>query len=136
MTDADAGDAGPAAEGQVLYDRDEQLEKVEGGLIPGERLLAVFDLKGGGTGFVGITDRRLVVQDNAFMRRMKAIVSIPYSRIHTVAAEDESGLLTGRGFWASSTLVVSTSASEHELEFRSAEKAHAAHDLILRHLLA
>jgi hypothetical protein len=125
----------PADSGAVLYDREEQLEKIQAGLVAGERLEAVFDLKGGGTGYVGITDRRLVIEDKAFMRRMKAIVSVPYSRIHSIAAEDEGGLLTGRGFWASSRLIVTTSAGAHELEFRSADKAHAAHDLILRHLL-
>jgi hypothetical protein len=66
---------------------------------------------------------------------MKALVSIPYSRIHTIAAEDESGLLTGRGFFSSSKLVVTTSHGDFEFEFRGADKAHLAHNLILGHIL-
>lgn len=128
MGDVPAGD-------EPVVDKDEQLEKIEASLVPGERVRAVFDLKGGGTGFVGVTTKRLVVYDRAFMRRMKAVVSIPYSRIISVAAEDESGLLSGRGFFAESTLVVSTSNENVELEFRSADKAHLAHQLILEHIL-
>jgi hypothetical protein len=125
---------GPAVDEPVV-DKDEQLRKIEASLVPGERVRAVFDLKGSGTGFIGITTKRLVVYDRAFMRRMKAVVSIPYSRVVSVAAEDESGLLSGRGFFAESTLVVSTSHETMELEFRSAEKAHIAHQLILEHIL-
>lgn len=118
-----------------LFDKKEQFEKIAAGLLPGEFVTAVFDMKGGGTGFLGITSKRLIVYDKSFMRKMKAMVSIPYSRIHTVAAQDESGLLTGRGFMSSSTLVITTSHGEHEFEFRGADKAHIAHDLILGHLL-
>lgn len=65
------------------------------------------------------------------MRKMKAIVSVPLGRITSVAAQDESGLFTGRGFWASSTLVLTTSHQQFEFEFRGADKAHHAHQLIL-----
>jgi len=68
----------------VIYDKKDQLQKIEAGLIPGETVQAVFDLVGGGTGFVGITSKRVIVYDKAFMRKMKAIVSIPYSRITTI----------------------------------------------------
>lgn len=50
---------------------------------------------------------------------MKAIVSIPCSRVQTIAAEDESGPFSGRGFFSSSRLVTDTSHGEHELEFRA-----------------
>jgi hypothetical protein len=46
---------------------------------------------------------------------MKALVSIPYKSIHTLAAEDESGLLKGRGFLAESELVLETSSGEHNI---------------------
>lgn len=98
-------------------------------------LEAVLDMKGGGTGFLGITTRRIIVYDKSFLRKMKAIVSIPYSRVQTVAAGDESGLLSGRGFFSSSKLMVTTSHGEHEFEFRGAGKAHLAHQLILGHIL-
>ena len=60
---------------------------------------------------------------------MKATASVPFSRIQSVAAEDESGLFAGRGLFGSTTLVVSTSRKEYELEFRGADKAHRAHPL-------
>ncbi len=119
----------------VMFDRQEQLDKICAALLPNESIEAVFDMKGGGTGFIGVTSHRIVFYDKSFARKMKALVSIPYSRIHCVAAEDESGLLTGRGFFASSKLVIHTSSGEHEFEFRGSDKAHIAHNLVLRHIL-
>ena len=119
----------------VTFDKKEQLEKIQSALLEGEKVEAVFDLKGGGTGFIGITSHRIILYDKAFLRKMKAVVSIPYSRIHSIAAEDESGLFTGRGFFSSSKLVLNTSHSDYELEFRGADKAHLAHDMILGHML-
>jgi hypothetical protein len=46
-----------------------------------------------------------------------------------------TGMLGGRGVFAGSKLVLSTSAGAYELEFRGADKAHAAHDLILKRML-
>ena len=120
---------------EVVFDRREQLEKVQAALLPGETVEAVFDMKGGGTGFLGITSRRVIIYDKVFLRRMKAVVSVPYNRIHSIAAEDEAGLFTGRGFFASSKLVITTSHGEYEFEFRGADKAHLAHMLILRHMV-
>lgn len=119
----------------VYFDRKEQLQKIEAGLLPGESVEGVFDMKGGGTGFLGVTNKRVIIYDKVFLRKMKALVSIPYSRITTIAAEDESGLFTGRGFFASSKVVLTTSHGEFEFEFRGADKAHFAHELILSHML-
>lgn len=116
---------------EVYFDKKEQLQKIESGLLQGEQVYAVFDMKGGGTGFLGVTDKRLIIYDKAFLRKMKAIVSVPLSRIQTIAAQDDSGLFTGRGFFASSVLVVTTSHGGHEFEFRGADKAQHAHQLIL-----
>jgi len=116
---------------QIYYDKKEQLDKIASGLLQGEQIYAVFDMKGGGTGFLGITNKRLVIYDKAFLRKMKAIVSIPLNRIQTIAAQDDSGLFTGRGFFSSSVLVVTTSHDQHEFEFRGSDKAHHAHQLIL-----
>jgi hypothetical protein len=95
---------------QVIFDRQDQLEKIEAGLLPGEEMEAVFDVKGSATGFVGITSKRIIFQDNAWVVKSMAVVSIPYSRIHTVAAEDSVSLLTGRGFFSSSKIIITTSA--------------------------
>jgi hypothetical protein len=122
-------------QGEVIFDRPDQLAKIEAGLLPGEEIEAVFDTKGGGTGFVGITSKRVIFQDNAWVVKSMAIVSIPYSRIHTVAAEDSASLLTGRGFFSSSRIIITTSAGSRVFQFRGADKAHIAHNLILRHIL-
>ena len=119
----------------VPFDRRNHVERVEAMLIPGEAIDAVFDTKGGCTGFVGITDRRVIIHDRAFLHRHQATVSIPYSRISCVAAKDEPGWSTGRGCWASRELILTTSAGDFELGFRAAEKAHRAHCLILQHLI-
>jgi hypothetical protein len=119
----------------VIFDRQDQLEKIRAGLLPGEEIEAVLDVKGGGTGFVGITSKRVIFQDNAWAVKSMASVSIPYSRIHTVAAEDAVGLLTGRGFFSSSKIIITTSAGARVFQFRGADKAHIAHNLILRHIV-
>jgi hypothetical protein len=120
---------------QVIFDRLDQLEKIRAGLMPGEEIEAVFDLKGGGSGFMGITSKRVIFQDNAWVTKIKAVVSMPYSRITSIAAEDSGGLLTGRGFFSSSTIVVTTSAGARTFQFRGADKAHMAHDMILKHII-
>ncbi len=120
---------------EVYFDKREQLQKIEAALVPGEEVEAVFDMKGGGTGFIGITTKRVIIYDKAFMRKTKALVSIPYSRVTSIAAEDESGLLTGRGFLGSSNLALKAGTQDFEFEFRGADKAHLAHHLILTHIL-
>jgi hypothetical protein len=120
---------------EVMFDTREQLKKIQEGLLPEETVYAVFDMKGGGTGFIGITDKRVMIQDSAFIKKESAIVSIPYDRIHALATSEETGMLGGRGIFAGSKLVLSTSAGSYELEFRGADKAHAAHDLILKRML-
>jgi hypothetical protein len=120
---------------EIIFDKKEQLEKIQAALLPIETVEAVFDMKGGGTGFVGITSHRVIIYDKAFLRKMKAMVSVPFSRILSIAAEDESGLLTGRGFFSSSKLVLNTSHGDYEFEFRGADKAHQAHNLILAHMI-
>lgn len=118
-----------------IYDKKDQLEKIQSGLRAGETVLGVFDMKGGGTGFLGVTNKRVIVYDKAFLRKMKAVISIPYSRIVSVAAQDDTGLLGGRGFFSSSTLVLTAGSQSYEFEFRGADKAHLAHEMILDCLL-
>ena len=120
---------------KIIFDKKEQLEKIRTALIDGELVEAVFDLKGAGSGFLGVTSHRIIYYDKVFLRKMKAVVSVPYARINSIAAEDEAGLFTGRGFFASSKLIIQTSHGETEFEFRGADKAHLAHDLILAHMV-
>src|SRR5258705_762263 len=65
---------------QVKYDRREQYEQIASGLLPGETIVAVYDAVGVGTGFIGLTDRRVILQDRAFVGERVAITSIPYGK--------------------------------------------------------
>jgi hypothetical protein len=119
-----------------VFDRQEQLEKVQAGLLDGEHIFAVYDLKGGGAGFIGITSKRLIVYDRMYLIDRQAMVSIPYSRIVTVAAEDHPNPIAGRGYFSSSKLLVLLHGEKHyDFEFRGADKALHAHNLILWHML-
>jgi hypothetical protein len=120
-----------------VFDRQEQLQQVEAGLLDGEQIFAVYDLKGGGAGFVGITSKRLIVFEHTHLMadHHPAIVSIPYGKILTVAAQEEPNPIAGRGFFSSSKLIVSLPGSHYEFEFRGADKALHAHNLILWHML-
>jgi hypothetical protein len=123
-----------ASEESALFDNRDQLQKLEATLLDGEQVLACLDMKGGGTGFIGLTDRRIVVYDKAFLAKMKAIVSVPYREIVTVAAQDDDRM--GRGFFGSSVLsVTARNGQTYTFEFRTSEKAHAAHSIILGRVL-
>lgn len=120
----------PPAADDVDFDKPDQLQKTQADLLPGEELFAVYDMKGGGTGFLGITDRRLIIQDHAFLRKSKSMVSIPFSRVTVIAAEDSGKIVFG-----ASTLNICAGTQTYEFQFRSNEKAHRAYRLILQQTL-
>jgi hypothetical protein len=109
------------------------MEKIKGLVIPGEQLLAVYDMKGGGTGFIGITDLRLIFLDESFMRKTKALVTVPFTQITAVAVEDTGRTLNP--FGATSKLLITAGPREWDFEFRSNDKAHRAYHLIMANLL-
>ena len=120
----------------MIVDKKEQLEKIESICLPDETIQAVFDLKGAGTGFLGITDKRIIYYDKAFLKSKKALVSIPYSRISSVASEDSKGFIVKKGFFVSDTLIISPTGLEPKtFEFRGGDKAHKAHNTIMQYLL-
>lgn len=120
----------------IIVDKKEQLEKIEGICLPNETIRAVFDLKSVGTGFLGITDKRIIYYDKEFLKSKKALVSIPYSRIASVASEDSKGFLIRKGFFVSDTLIISPTGLEPKtFEFRGGDKAHQAHNIIMEYLL-
>ena len=120
----------------MIVDKKEQLEKIEAVCLPDETIRAVFDVKGAGTGFLGITDKRLIYYDKAFLKSRKALVSIPYSRIASVASEDNKGLFIKKGFLVSDTLIVTPMGLEAKtFEFRGGDKAHEAHNIMMKYLL-
>lgn len=120
---------------EVIFDKQDQLDKIWDWILPGETLYAVYDCKGAGTGFIGVTDRRIIFYDKRFIGKKKAMVTVPYSQIAAVSSEDKSNLLTGRGFFSSSTLGIHTTGNAYyEFEFRGADKAHEAYSFIMPHL--
>lgn len=115
----------------VEFDQKGQYEQIKPWVLDSEKLHAVYDCKGAGTGFLGITNKRIVFYDKAFMRKRKALVSVPFSKITAVSSVDE-----GRGLWGStSELVIKTGSEEYEFEFRGGDKAQRAYKFIMSELL-
>jgi len=120
----------------IVFDKKEQLAKIEDICLPDELIRAVFDLKGAGSGFIGITDKRIIFYDKAFLKGQKAMVSIPYSRITSTGSEDNKGFLIKKGFFVSDKLTVCAQGMEPKVfEFRGGDKAHLAHRLMMEYLL-
>jgi len=125
-------------ETQIAFDRQDQLQLIQSGLLSGEHLFAVYDEKGFGTGFMAVTDRRLILQNPSFVhlgtgRKKIATISLPYSRIVEV------GLLSDRSvfgtFFSSAEVYVRTSAGDvHAAAFRSPDKAKYVHDVVLHYI--
>ena len=114
---------------QPYFDKQDQLTRIQAYVIPGENLFAVYDCKGGGTGFVGVTDRRIIFYDQAFITKKKSMVSIPYNQIVGIASVDE-GLI-----FQTSEITLLTSAGNYTFVFRGGDKAHAAYRYIMGQLL-
>ena len=115
------------------FDKRDQLDKIQSLVIEGEVLYAVYDMKGGGTGFMGISDLRLIFMDESFFRKSKALVTVPFTQITAIGVEDSGRSLNP--FAATSKLFVTAGTREWEFEFRSNEKAHKAYKLIMSNLL-
>jgi len=124
-----------AAEGAlvdgVAYDKKDQYDQIVPWILAGEKLYVVLDCKGGGTGFVAVTNKRLMFYDKAFLGKRKALTSVPFNKITSVSSVDE-----GRGlFGATSELVVKTGSEAFEFEFRGGDKAQKAYQLIMTEML-
>ena len=114
---------------EPIYDKKDQLDRIVAYLIPTENLYAVFDCKGGGTGFVGITDRRVIFYDQVVLSKKKSMVSIPYNQVIGISSVDE-GMV-----FHSSEITLITAAGRFSFEFRGADKAHKAYFYIMDQLL-
>jgi hypothetical protein len=115
---------------KVLFDRQDQLQRVQAYIISGETLVAVFDCKGAGTGFVGFTDQWLIFYDQAFLTKKKSMVSIPYNNIVGVASTDEGMIFT------TSEITLLTAAGNYTFQFRGSDKAHMAYRYIMKQILS
>ena len=106
-----------------------QFEQIEPWLLDHERLYAVYDLKGAGTGFLAITNKRLLFYDKEFGRKRKALTSVPFNKITSVSSVDEGGI-----FRSTSELAIQA-GKEYEFEFRGGDKAQRAYRFIMQELL-
>ena len=111
------------------FDKQDQFDRIHAYCLPGENIYAVFDCKGGGTGFVGITDRRVIFYDQATFSKKKSMISIPYNQVIGISSAD-SGIL-----FQTSEIVLITAAGKFDFEFRGSDKAHKAYSYIMGQIL-
>ena len=116
----------------VIYDNKGQLQQIESGLLEGEQVIAVYDAIGAGTGFLGLTNRRVIVQDKSFVGKRVAITSIPYSKISSVSVVSNKSW--AGSFLSSGTIVITVGTHQHEVEFRGVEKTQHVHNVILHYV--
>ncbi len=119
----------------LIFDKAGQLERVEAFCLPEETIRAVFNLKGGDADFIAILDKRVLFYGQVFTHSKKAMVTIPYRRIHALSSADESGLPLKRGPFASSKLTLHAGGDSFEFEFHGRERAAQAYRLIMEHWL-
>jgi hypothetical protein len=114
------------------YDRSEQLQQIQSGLLAGEQIIAVYDAIGAGTGFIGLTNRRVIIQDRSFIGKKYAITSIPYSKITSVSVVSNKSW--GGSFFSTGAIAIHVGTHTYEVEFRGAQKGHHVHNVILHHI--
>jgi hypothetical protein len=119
--------------GGPVFDKRDQLDTVAAGLLDGERIVAVYDAVGGSTGFLGLTDLRVVLQDTSVSGRRTAVTSIPYSRISAVSLVADRDVL-GRSAGAGA-ITLTVGAQTWEVGLRGDDRARHAHDVVLGHLV-
>jgi hypothetical protein len=112
-----------------VYDKKEQHDQITSGLLEGESIIAVYDAVGVGTGFIGLTDRRVILQDKSFAGKRVAITSIPYGRISSVSVVSSKSW--AGGFFSSGTLAIQVGTHAYEVELRGNQKAQHVHNVIL-----
>jgi hypothetical protein len=120
------------SQASIPFDRQDQLQQIQSGLMNGERILAVYDAIGAGTGFLGLTDRRVIVQDKSFVGKKVAITSIPYSKITSVSVVSNKSW--AGSFFSTGAIAIHVGSQTYEVDFRGSQKSHHVHDIILHHI--
>ena len=115
------------------YDKQDQYDKIRASLLAGETIQVVFDCTGVGTGFVGLTDKRVILQDNSFVGGKSAVTSIPFSKISAVSFVSDKSIF-GK-FIASSTIAITVGSTVREATFRGEDKARFIHDYVLFNIM-
>ncbi|GIG58371.1 hypothetical protein Lfu02_27430 [Longispora fulva] len=116
----------------IVYDRKEQLSQIQSGLMPGEEIIAVYDAIGVGTGFIGLTNRRVIIQDKSFVGKKVAITSIPYSKISSVSVVSNKSW--AGSYFSTGSIAVHVGTHTYEIDFRGADKSQHAHNVILHYI--
>ncbi len=115
----------------AIYDNKGQLQQIQSGLLDGEQIIAVYDAVGAGTGFIGLTNRRIIIQDKSFVGKRVAITSIPYARVSSVSVVSNKSW-AGQ-FFSTGTIALTVGTHIYEVEFRGSDKAHHVHNVILHY---
>src|ERR1700754_1973173 len=100
----------------VTYDHKEQFKQVQSGLLDGEQIIAVYDAIGAGTGFIGLTKRRIIIQDKSFVGKRIAITSVPYSKVSSVSVVSNKSW--AGEFFSSGPIAITVGPPTYEVEFR------------------
>ncbi|WP_028932349.1 PH domain-containing protein [Pseudonocardia spinosispora] len=117
---------------EVVYDRAEQFKQVQSGLLDGESIIAVYDAIGAGTGFIGLTSHRVIIQDKSFVGKRVALTSIPYNKITSVSVVSNKSW--AGGFFSTGAIAIHVGTQTYEMEFRGDQKSHHVHNLLLWHM--
>ena len=115
----------------VVYDNKGQLEQIQSGLLEGEQVIAVYDAIGIGTGFIGLTNRRIILKDKSFAGNRVALTSIPYSKVNSVSVVSNKNWM-GQ-FFSTGTIAIQCADRLYEVEFRGSDKTHHVHNVILHY---
>jgi hypothetical protein len=117
---------------QPVFDKQDQFDAIVASLVQGEQILAVYDAIGVGTGFIGLTSLRVILQDNSFVGKKVALTSVPYSKVTAVSFVSDKSMF---GKLAStSSISISVGGRDYGVDFRGDEKARHTHDIVLWHI--
>ena len=115
-----------------VFDKQDQFDKIAANLFTGESVIAVYDAIGAGTGFIGVTNRRVIVQDKSFVGKKVAITSIPYAKITSVSVVSNKSW--GGSFFSTGAIAIHVGTHTYEVEFRGDQKSHHVHNVILHYI--
>lgn len=116
----------------AIYDKKDQLKQIEELLLNGENVIAVYDAIGVGTGFIGVTNKRVILKNKSFVGKKVALTSIPYAKISAVSLTSNKSFA---GQWFSSgEMAIHAGKDIHEVEFRGDKKTHHVHQVIMHYI--
>jgi hypothetical protein len=115
----------------VRYDRREQYQQIVSGLLPDEKVIAVYDAIGVGTGFIGLTDKRVILQDKSFVGKRVAITSIPYGKVTAVSLVSDKSW--AGNFFSTGKIAIHVGTHTYEIDVRGVDKTQHIHNVILHY---